>query len=212
MDKKSTRSEKDPLSKINLSRTNAQKLKAKESKSTLNVNVASKHTQDVEMQCCPPIHNTTVPLVLEYHVDTDKDGIPDFLDIDDDNDDVPDFLDDDSNGNGVPDYLENLSFDISTENASKKTKIRETKSRSNFDEENENDNGVAGGFMKFIDKYWTLFNDFIYRSSQSYRNLHAKRSADNNVDDHENVKEQIDLWQLFRTWFCRDVEEQNMKS
>lgn len=35
--------------------------------------------------------------------DTDKDGIPDFLDEDDDNDVIPDVLDEDDDGDGVPD-------------------------------------------------------------------------------------------------------------
>ena len=43
---------------------------------------------------------------VEGIVDTDEDGIPDYLDDDDDNDGIPDYLDEDADGNGILDrYL-----------------------------------------------------------------------------------------------------------
>ena len=39
-------------------------------------------------------------------VDTDGDGIPDYLDDDDDNDGIPDHLDNDDDNDGIPDSEE----------------------------------------------------------------------------------------------------------
>lgn len=40
---------------------------------------------------------------VDLTVDTDRDGVPDYLDSDDDDDDLPDFIDPDDNGDGIPD-------------------------------------------------------------------------------------------------------------
>ncbi len=40
---------------------------------------------------------------MDPNLDTDGDGIPDFLDGDDDNDGIPDEEDEDANGDGIPD-------------------------------------------------------------------------------------------------------------
>ena len=45
-------------------------------------------------------------LAFVLTVDSDGDGIPDYLDDDDDNDGIPDHIDHDQDGDGVPDSLE----------------------------------------------------------------------------------------------------------
>ena len=42
-------------------------------------------------------------IVIDRKLDTDGDGIPDYLDDDDDNDGIPDDQDDDDDGDGIPD-------------------------------------------------------------------------------------------------------------
>ena len=43
------------------------------------------------------------------NIDTDGDGIPDYLDEDDDNDGIPDIEDDDDDGDGILDFLEDIN-------------------------------------------------------------------------------------------------------
>ena len=47
---------------------------------------------------------------MEGTLDTDEDGIPDYLDDDDDNDGIPDYLDEDADGNGLLDRYTSLDL------------------------------------------------------------------------------------------------------
>ena len=47
-------------------------------------------------------------------IDSDLDGIPDYLDDDDDNDGIPDYLDEDDDGDGILDFLEDDYVEEST--------------------------------------------------------------------------------------------------
>jgi hypothetical protein len=49
------------------------------------------------------INYTHLWLIVFQELDTDGDGIPDYLDDDDDGDGIPDDIDDDDDGDGIPD-------------------------------------------------------------------------------------------------------------
>ena len=56
--------------------------------------------------CFSPTIRFLNKYVFHKLVDSDGDGVPDYLDDDDDNDGIPDHVDHDQDGDGVPDSLE----------------------------------------------------------------------------------------------------------